>query len=96
MLVRSTTTRTLVTTYSGRLLVMPQHKVKRLEAGGTTRAVSGYDVTLPVDTDVQRGDIVTVTRARYDGALVGIPLTIVDAPLDPWQIARYAVAERFT
>jgi hypothetical protein len=84
------------TIYVGRCLVQPRGPMREREAGGQTVAVTHYDVTLPADTPAQRGDRLTLDTAQYDTALVGATFTIVDIPVDPWQIARFAVAERYT
>ena len=84
------------TVYDGPILVRPQYRQTEEEAGGTTYVVGRYDVTFPADTPVIRGDVVKVTTAPFDAALVGVEFTLLDVPVDPWQLARFAVAERFT
>lgn len=83
--------------HDGPLLVRPQNRGERVvEAGGATYALTRYDVTLPAGVDVRRADTVTVTAAPYDDALVGVSLTVLDVPLDAWQVARVCVAQRTT
>ena len=84
------------TVYDGPILVRPQYRQTEEEAGGTTYVVGRYDVTFPADTPVVRDDVVKITSAPYDAALVGVEFTLLDVPVDPWQVARFAVAERFT
>ena len=84
------------TVFDGPCLVRPQYRVSTEEAGGTTVVVGRYDVMLPADTAVVRGDVLKVTSAPYDPALVGVEFNLLDVPLDAWQIARYCLAERFT
>ena len=86
----------VITVYSGPLLIRPRYlDPNAVEVGGGTAYVTKYDVTLPADTDAQRDDLVSLT-APHDAALTGVSFRILDAPLDPWQIARYCVAERVT
>jgi hypothetical protein len=85
------------TVYDGPVLVRPQYRqVSEEEAGGTTYVVGRYDVTFPADTPVVRNDLVRITAAPNDAALVGVEFKLLDVPLDAWQVARFTVAERFT
>ena len=88
--------RVVETVYDGSMLVRPQYRQTEEEAGGTTHVVGRYDVTFPADTPVVRNDVVRITAAPHDAALAGVEFRLLDVPVDPWQIARYAVAERFT
>lgn len=86
----------VVTVYAGPLLLQPRDlDPNAVEVGGGTAYVTKYDVTLPADTDARRDDLVSLT-APDDAALTGVSFRILDAPLDPWQLARYCVAERIT
>ena len=84
------------TIYDGPVLVRPQYRVSTEEAGGTTVVVGRYDVTFPADTPVVRDDVVKVTVAPFDAALVGVEFKLLDIPVDSWQVARICTAERFT
>lgn len=75
---------------------MPENREKIVDAGGSSYVVARYDVTLPPNAAVKRDDLVTVTSSPYDSALLNVPFRILDVPLDPWQVARYCTAERFT
>jgi hypothetical protein len=87
----------VATVYDGPVLVRPQYRqVSEEEAGGATYVVGKYDVTFPADAPVIRGDVVKVTDAPFDAALVGEEFHLLDIPLDAWQIARTCTAERFT
>ncbi len=86
-----------ITVYAGPMLVRPQDRGERVvEVGGATYALTRYDVTLPAEAAVVRGHQLEVTRCTFDPALVGVPMRLVDVPLDAWQVARYCVAERMT
>lgn len=84
------------TVYDGPVLVRPQYRATEEEAGGTTIVVGRYDVTFPADTPVVTGDKVKMTVAPYDAALVGVEFTLLDVPVDAWQVARICTAEHFT
>lgn len=83
-----------VVVYDGPILVRPQAGIRDAVAGEREWTITRYDVTLPAGTAVRNGDPITVTTAPYDPALVGVRLTVLDVPLDAWQVARTVVAER--
>ncbi|WP_137120912.1 DUF6093 family protein [Segeticoccus rhizosphaerae] len=84
------------THYEGPILVRPQDQSRVVEAGGASYTVSRYDVTMPADTNVVNGWTIEVTVAPFDPALVGQKFTVLDVPLDAWQVARTVVAARVT
>lgn len=86
----------VATVYDGPVLVRPQYRQTEEEAGGTTYVVGRYDVTFPADAPVVRNDVVKVTSSEHDAALAGTEFTLLDVPVDSWQIARFTVAERIT
>lgn len=75
--------------YAGPALVRPQ-KEGTVESGEVVVVVSGYQVKVPVDTDVEVGDVVTITASTYDAALVDLTLRVSDVSPDEWQICRVA------
>ena len=50
----------------------------------------------PVDADIRRDDIVTVTASLYDASMVGRQYRVTEAPADGWQIARVVGLEETT
>ncbi len=84
-----------VTVYTGPVLVRPQADSLRIaSSGGASFPVLKFEVTLPADSDVAIGDVLTVTDAPFDDDLTGRPLRLVDVALDAWQAARFCLAER--
>lgn len=59
------------------------------ELGATVLAP--FTAKLPPDTDVRRGDTITVTASEHDASLVGLDLYVLHVPYDEWQIARVAL-----
>ena len=72
--------------YTGMAIVRP--------AGGDTPGEQGavregdYTVKLPADSDVRRGDSITVVSSTHDQGLVGSTLWALEADLDSWQTVR--------
>lgn len=62
-------------------------------AGETLVATPDSECKFPVDTDIQRGDILTITASLYDAGMVGKTFTVGRVPSDAWQIARIAVVQ---
>lgn len=50
----------------------------------------------PVDTPIEKDDVVTVTTSTHDADLVGRVFRITDVFRDDWQIARVAALEEAT
>lgn len=50
----------------------------------------------PVDTDIERDDVVVPTSSTYDESLPGVAFRVTDAFRDGWQICRVAILEEVT
>lgn len=61
-------------------------------AGAEQVAIHAYDVRLPVDQDIARGDVVTVTRSA-DPLMQGRWLTVFAVVTDEWVTTRIAVCK---
>lgn len=82
------------TIYSGPVGLRPQGTEARIvEYGGQAVTLRTYDVELPADTDVRRGDELTVTASPLDADLVGRTLTVIDVLYDDRQVVRRAVVQ---
>lgn len=57
-------------------------------AGETTLRMIDMVGKFPVDEDIQKDDIVTVTASLYDASMVGRQYRVTEVPADAWQIAR--------
>jgi len=69
--------------YAGPMLVRPEGAQPSIvDVGATAWPRTPYEVTLPAETDVKIGDFVTLTSCDYDPQLVGVEITLTDAPLD--------------
>jgi hypothetical protein len=77
------------TIYRGPALIRPDVSTV-VTSGGESIELAGFMCKLPVDTDAQIGDIVTVNSSRHDAGLTGLTLRVLDTPNDEWQIARRA------
>lgn len=42
----------------------------------------------PVDEDIRKDDVVTVTASRFDATMVGRQYRVTEHPADGWQIAK--------
>lgn len=67
-----------------------QRATVEVSSGGQTVAMHAYDIRVPVGTDVERGDVLTVT-ASADANLVGRWLTVHDVVADSEQTSRIVV-----
>lgn len=61
-----------------------------LSSGGQTVALRAYQVRMPMGTDVQRDDVLTVMQTNED-ALEGRYLTVVHVVVGTEQVSRTAV-----
>lgn len=85
---------TYETTYDGRLLIWPDTAGMRdADAGEYSWHIKRYVVTLPVDTTVEEGHVLTITAAPGDPELVGLTVNIIDAPVSAWSVGRLCLAE---
>lgn len=74
--------------------------VRPARGGGRSEIVQGgeavtlhfYDVRLPYDQDVRRGDVLTVTRSD-DPQMVDRAVTVRESTIDSEQTSRLVVAE---
>lgn len=85
------------TVYTGPLLIAPSATATATEeVGGRTASVEQYDVTLPAETAVEIGDLVTLTVAPTDPSFLDVEFILTGVDLDPWAVARFCRAERHT
>lgn len=82
---------TLETVFTGEVLVRPDGEAV-VDAGDTPVNVSAFVIKFPADTDVQIGDLFTVTASEHDAGLVGQALRVIDTTNDEWQVVRRARA----
>jgi hypothetical protein len=61
-------------------------------SGGTEYGLHLYDGRMPYDTDIRRGDVVTITRSR-DPQMVGRWLTVREVTIDEYLTSKVVVAE---
>lgn len=66
-----------------------RHTVE-VSSGGEQVALSVYDVRVPYETDIRRGDVLTLTRSA-DALQVGWWTTVVEVVVDEWVTTRIAV-----
>ena len=64
----------------------------QVSSGGEQVGLHLYDVRLPYDTDVRRGDVLTITRSR-DPQMVGRWITVREATIDEELTSKVVVAE---
>jgi hypothetical protein len=93
--VTETFTQTFTTVYSGRCKIRPEanRSSDDSQAGETLIGEPDFNGKFPVDSDVQRDDIVTVTASTYDPGMVDRRYTVRQAQNDEWQISRVAMLE---
>lgn len=62
------------------------------------REVRFVDATAkyPVDTPIQKDDLVTLTASQHDADLVGREFRVTDVARDEWQISRVVILEETT
>lgn len=80
---------TSTTIYTGAAMVLPGGD-QVVKAGETGVELCDFVVKFPADTDVQLGDIVTVTVSARDAGLVGQGMRVVDVDNSEWQVCRRA------
>jgi hypothetical protein len=61
-------------------------------SGGERLALHLYDVRLPYETDVRRGDTLTITKSR-DPQMVDRAITVTESTLDSELTSRTVVAQ---
>lgn len=83
------------TVYTGPAKVRPSRNRSSddTRAGETLIGKPDYDAKLPVDTDVQRDDELTVTGSVHDAGLIGRRFVVRQSMFDEWQISRVLVLE---
>lgn len=83
-------------TFSGGCKIRPDstRSTAEVDAGETSVALPDFNAKFPVDTDIQRGDVVLVTASRHDAGMVGKTYTVAMAQNDEWQIARVAILDQ--
>lgn len=88
-------TETAETVYTGPCKIRPDtiRSTGEADTGQTSVSLPDYNGKFPVDTDIQRGDTVTVTASVYDAGMVGRSFTVTMAQSDEWQISRVALLE---
>lgn len=87
---------TLTTVYTGKCrLSYPSRTAGDVEAGGSAYAVSDYVVTLPIDTDVQVDDTITVNTST-DPLGDGLTLVVETVPKSDWQVVRKVLCREYT
>lgn len=64
----------------------------QVSSGGEQVGLHLYDVRLPYDTDIRRGDVLTITRSR-DPQMVGRWITVREATIDEELTSKVVVAE---
>lgn len=67
-----------------------QRATVEVSSGGQTVAMHAYDIRIPYDQDVARGDVLTITESA-DSELVGRWLTVHDVVADSEQTSRIVV-----
>jgi hypothetical protein len=75
------------TVYTGVCHLRPIPGIAPEEAG--TVISNRYVVKFPADTDIRRGDVVSVTASPLDTLLVGSTLWVLSSSLDEWRTARH-------
>jgi len=70
---------------------------------GTTVESADQEVRLrrlrakfPVDTDVEKDDVVVASASTFDASLVGVSFRATDVFRDGWQICRVCILEEIT
>lgn len=89
-------TETFDTIYNGPCKIRPKanRSTDEVDTAETQVALPDFTGKFPVDTDIQRGDIVTVTACTLDAGMAGKSYTVVDASNDQWQISRVVGLEQ--
>ena len=79
--------------YVGAALVRPEGSTE-VDAGEQREHLARFLIKVPVDTDLQIGDVVTITASNHDADLVGAVIRIDNVVQDEWQISRRATGEQ--
>lgn len=80
--------------YTGACLIRtPRWEAAEVEAGGTNVLLPHPVGKFPPNSDVLRGDIITVTSSTHDEGLVGRSFKVRDEHPDGWQICRWLILE---
>lgn len=80
--------------YDGACLIRGQRwEAAEVMVGGTEALLPHLQAKFPVDTDVRKDDLVTVTASTFDAGLVGESFRVRDPHNDGWQISRWVILE---
>lgn len=81
--------------YTGPCKIRPDRNrsADDVDAGETLVGRPDFDGKFPVDSDIQRDDVVTVTGSAFDPGMVGRTYTVRKAQNDEWQISRAVTLE---
>ena len=69
-----------------------QQHTTEVTSGGQQVSLHVYEVRVPWDLDVERGDMLTVDKSR-DPKMVGRALTVVEVVADEWAATRMVVCQ---
>ena len=84
------------TVYTGKCrLVAPNRTTSDVEAGNASYAITDYVVLLPIDTDVQVDDRISVDTSD-DPTAAGLVLQVSAVPKGDWMVVREAHCQEFT
>lgn len=67
-----------------------------VEVGGGEARIKSSRIHFPVDTPVERNDLVVFTASTYDPNLVGRSFVVTDVPPEGWQISRWVLVDEVT
>jgi hypothetical protein len=74
-------------------VIRPSQRItEEIPSGGTQVIMHAYDLRLPVNVEVERGDVITVVRS-HDDRLVGRWLTVFEVVADTEQTSRIVVCK---
>lgn len=81
--------------YDGPCLIRPTGGISGSErqAGEQQVVVGRYTVKIPVGDDVPSGSLVEIVASKFDPALVGSHLVVIESIVDEWAIARRLLCE---
>jgi len=66
------------------------------EVGAIETRLRRYRAKFPVDTSIEKDDIITPTESTYDASLIGRFFRVTDVIRDGWEISRWAICEEVT
>lgn len=82
-------TRTFTTVYAGRCKIRPAgHVGSDVRAAETELRRIEMIAKFPVNQDIRKDDVVTVTASKFDTTMVGRQYRVTEHPADGWQIAK--------